>query len=140
MNTNRFHLIAFALVVCVVAACQTTTSAPPNRFEQADANYDGFLSLDEANNYLVTEVFSARDANKDGKMTREEWVVGNDLKQEKQFKARDLNKDGVVTIDEALAYGRQQGVAKKFITAADTNKDGKLSREEVQAYYASKEG
>jgi len=138
MKTTHPKLIALALVASAVAACQTT--APPNRFEQADVNHDKSLSMDEANSYLVTEVFAARDANKDGRMTREEWVVGNDPGQEKAFKARDLNKDDVVTIDEALAYGRKQGMAKKLMASADNNKDGMLSAEEIQAYYASKEG
>jgi Ca2+-binding EF-hand superfamily protein len=140
MKTNRYQLIALVPVVSLFAACQTATSGPPNRFEQADANHDHFLSMDEANSYLVTEVFSGRDANKDGHLTREEWMTGGDPKQGKQFKVRDLNKDGQVSIDEALAYGRQQGAARKFVAAADKNKDGKLSPEEVQAYYASNEG
>ena len=140
MNTRHLQLIALALATLVIAACQTNSGAPPNRFDQADANHDGFLSVDEVNSYLVTEIFSARDLNKDGKLTREEWIVGNDPAQEKAFRERDANKDGIVTIDEALAYGRKKGMAKKFMAAADKNKDGKLSREEVQAYYASKEG
>ena len=141
MNTNRLHLIALASAVSVITACQTTTtSSSPNRFDQADANHDKSLSLDETNSYLVTEIFSARDTNKDGKMTREEWMVGDDAGHEKAFKDRDTNKDGAVTIDEALAYGHKRGMATKLMASADKNKDGKLSSEEVQAYYASKEG
>ena len=136
MNTKH-TLIALATVALTMAACQTTT-APTTHFEQADANHDKRLSLDETNNYLVNEVFNARDTNKDGKMTREPsgWltIIPN---EEKSFRARDLNKDGVVTRDEALAYGRNKGVAKKLMNAADTNRDGWLSPEEIQAFHGS---
>ena len=135
MNTKH-ALIALATVALTMAACQTTT-APTTHFDQADANHDKHLSLDETNNYLVNEVFSARDTNKDGKLTKDEWVVNNNPNEEKSFRARDLNHDGVVTRDEALAYGRNKGVAKKLMDAADTNRDGWLSPEELQAFHGS---
>ena len=77
------------------------------------------------------------DTNKDGKLTKAEWVVNNNPNEEKSFNARDLNHDGVVTRDEALAYGRNKGVAKKLMDAADTNRDGWLSPEELQAFHGS---
>ena len=117
-----------------MAACQTTA---PTHFEQADANHDKALSLEETNTYLVNDVFNARDANKDGKMTREEWVLNNDPREEKLFRERDLNHDGVVTRDEALAYGHAKGLARKLMLGADTNKDGKLSSEELKAHHES---
>ena len=130
----------FATAVLALPACQTTTASAPTRFEQADANHDKLLSLDEVNTYLVSEIFDSRDANKDKKMTRAEWGVANDPGREKQFRDRDANGDGVVTMDEALAYGRKKGLAKQLMHDADKNKDGQLSEEEVKAYYASKEG
>ena len=129
-----------ATVALAIPACQTTTPAPPNRFAEADVNRDKFLSLDEINVYLVTEIFDSRDANKDHQMTRTEWGTANDPGREKQFRDRDANGDGIVTMDEALAYGRKKGLAKQLLAKADTNKDGKLSEEEIKAYYASKEG
>ena len=126
-------------VALAMAACQTTAPAP-NRFDQADANHDKALSLDEINVYLVSEIFDSRDANKDKQMTRAEWGTSNDAGREKQFRDRDANADGVVTMDEALAYGRKKGSAKQLLRDADTNKDGQLSAEEIKAYYASREG
>ena len=140
MRKNHLQLLALAITASVIAACQTTAPPPPNQFKQADMDHDNFLSLDEANGYLVTEIFSARDANKDGKLTREEWGGAGDAAQEKMLRDRDANKDGIVTIDEALAYGRKKGMARKFMTGADKNKDGKLSQDEVQSYYGSREG
>ncbi|PYJ07999.1 MAG: hypothetical protein DMF06_14105 [Verrucomicrobia bacterium] len=142
MNTNHLKLTVLAAMAITLAACQTTTTSTttPNRFETADVNHDKFLSLDEINVYLVTEIFDSRDANKDKKMTRAEWGATGDAGRDKQFKARDTNGDGIVTMDEALAYGRTKGMAKQVLREADTNKDGKLSEAEVKAYYASREG
>ena len=54
----------------------------------------------------------AADANKDGKITKDEsWAF------------RDANKDGFVSAEEL-------GQAAQIYMAADTNKDGKLSKDE----------
>lgn len=137
MNTNHLPLTAIALLALTLAACQTTA---PNRFDEADANRDKALSLDEINIYLVSEILSSRDANKDKQLTLAEWMTGDDSAQEKAFRDRDGNRDDVVTMDEALAYGRKKGLAKQFLDGADSNKDGSLSLEEAKAYYASREG
>ena len=54
------------------------------------------------------------------------------------FKKRD--HDGVVTKEEAIAYGREHGIANEIMRQADKNHDGFLDRAQVQAYYASREG
>jgi hypothetical protein len=135
MKTNLLTLIALISMPVAFAAAQT-----PDRFAKADANHDKFLSLDEANAYLVNEIFGARDKNHDGKLTKAEWNISKDAAQVEAFRVRDANADGIVTMDEALAYGRKKGMAKELMKAADKNKDGKLSPEELKAYYASKEG
>ena len=115
-------------------------TAAPDRFNEADANNDKALSLDEANGYLVIDIFSARDKNDDKKLTRAEWMASNDAGEEKSFRDRDGNRDGVVTLDEALAYGRKKGMAKELLRDADADKNGQLSKKEITAYYASREG
>jgi len=50
------------------------------------------------------------------------------------FKKRDANHDGVVTKEEAIAYGREHGIANKIMREADKNHDGFLDRARVQAY------
>jgi Ca2+-binding EF-hand superfamily protein len=133
----KLLLLSLAVFCVALPACQTT---PPDRFQQADLNRDGRLSREEVSDYLVTGVFASRDANGDKRMTREEWLAGEDPGQEKIFRERDLNRDGVVTLEEALEYGRKKGTATQLVREADKNKDGVLSREEVAAYYGSKEG
>jgi hypothetical protein len=145
--TRRFVTALCAAILIVLNGCQTnqnlqpTTSAGPgvSGFDAADANHDGKLSRDEANDFLVNEIFNSRDANHDGRMSAEEWSAG-DPSRLADFKKRDANHDGVVTKEEAIAYGRKHGIANKIMHEGDKNHDGLLDRAEVQAYYASREG
>ena len=109
------------------------------QFDRADTNHDGKLSLDEANAFLVNRTFDALDTNHDGRLSAAE-ATGADSGAMPDFKKRDANHDGFVTREEALAYGRKHGMAKKLMEEADTDHDGKLSWEEVKAYYADREG
>ena len=127
-----------AAVATVLASCQTT-SAPPDRFAQADRDGNGTLSAEEVTEYFVGGVFDERDTNKDGKITKEEWNPQMDAAEMKEFVLRDTNKDGVVTREEAIVYARRQGLYAQVTRKADTNKDGVVSRAEAVAYYASKE-
>lgn len=72
--------------------------------------------------------FAEMDANKDGKVTREEAKSAGD----RLFQKLDLNRDGSVTQAEAQdgmkALGKER--AEQRFAAKDTNKDGKLSAEE----------
>jgi len=131
------HILpSLALAALLFAGCQSTAPQGPDRFTKADANKDHKLSLDEANTYLVTQIFDSRDADHDGKLTLQEWSVEGAKGNDQLFHDRDANHDGIVTLDEALAYGRKHGMAKKLLQAADTNHDGYLTREEAKAYYA----
>jgi len=137
---KTIHFLIILATVGFVAACETTHTGKANRFDQADTNHDGRLSRDEVSDMIVTEIFNGRDVNRNGKLTKAEWVVPGDRQGNQIFRNADANHDGVVTLEEAKAYGRKIGVGKAFFNEADKNHDGYLSREEVRAYYASKEG
>ena len=123
----------------ITPAPTTAATAEPEGFSPADADHDGKLSRDEASDFLVIRIFVSRDANQDGRLTLEEWI-GGDPTRAADFKKRDANGDGIVTKQEAMAYGRAQGVVNEIMKEADTNHDGELSLAEVTAYYASREG
>ena len=67
------------------------------------------------------------DANRDGKVTFEEFKSAHDERMQQRFSRMDVNGDGVITEED-----RQQRGARFFDTA-DTNKDGQLSKEEFTA-------
>lgn len=123
----------------VLAACQTTKTESP-RFAKADVDRDGKLSLQEASDYMVLEVFTARDANGDKRMTMAEWNPGNDAFSTKTFRSRDADKDGFVTLKEATDYATKHGSFKKPFQEADVNKDNFINADEAHAYAGSKEG
>jgi len=53
-------------------------------------------------------------------------AVKGDPSRLADFKKRDANHDGVVTKEEAIAYGREHGIANKIMREADKNHDGFL--------------
>jgi hypothetical protein len=149
LNLRFRNAAAGALITVFIflAGCAANKNLEPKQeagigrsgFDEADANHDGKLSKDEASDFLVNEIFNSRDANHDGRMTAEEWC-GGDPSRLADFKKRDANQDGIVIKEEAIAYGREHGVANKIVHEADKNHDGFLDQDEVQAYYASREG
>lgn len=134
----KLHLLAIPVLSLLLSSCQTAKQ--PDRFDLADRNGDGQLSLDEVTEYMVATIFDTRDTNKDKLMTTEEWYPEKGTPASKEFKARDANKDGKVSLLEATTYSKKVGTYKDALKEADTNKDGSVSRSEAIAYYDSKEG
>jgi hypothetical protein len=115
---------------------KTAAATANDEFARADANHDNKLSREEAGDYLVYLVFTARDKNQDNRLTLQEWARGDQSKVA-AFRQRDTNRDGVVTLDEAIIYGRQGGAALSLMRAADKNRDNKLDRAEINGYLSS---
>lgn len=124
----------------LLASCQTTDTAKPDRFSIADSDRDGQLSRDEAIHYAVTSMHDALDLNHDGVVTLDEAAPDKDAYLVGRFTKRDANSDGKVTLDEALAFARKEGTYDGFLKEADTDKSGAVSRDEAVAYTSSKEG
>ncbi len=138
---HRVPLTLAALALLAACQSQPDSTANADRFALADANRDGKLSREEVSDFLTHNVFEARDTNKDGKLTLKEWLPdGGDQTQRQWFKQRDTNRDGVVSLEEALAWGRTNQGWGEMMKEADTNGDGFISRKEADAYLGSKEG
>lgn len=135
----KTHNLLLALPLLFLAACHTT-KPETSRFAKADVSGDGKLSLAEASDYMVLEVFTARDANGDKQMTAAEWNPVNDAFSAKTFRSRDTNMDGFVTLKEATDYAAKHGSFKKPFQEADVNKDNFINADEAHAYAGSKEG
>jgi Ca2+-binding EF-hand superfamily protein len=140
------RLLASAATTVLFTACQTTapeTTAPattaPDRFALADTDRSGSLTRAEMSDAQVTATFNSRDANKDGRLTKQEWLVPGDEAGPVQFAERDADKDGIVTLDEAKDWGRKSERSATLLKDADTNGDGKVDRAEAIAYYGKSE-
>jgi Ca2+-binding EF-hand superfamily protein len=85
-------LLAFAIttVIGLGAARAQETKKPPERQRKS-----------------VEEIFKEKDTNKDGKLSKEEFLAGvpeaRKAAAEKRFAAMDTNKDGYVTPEEMKA-------------------------------------
>jgi Ca2+-binding EF-hand superfamily protein len=138
------HRLAILLApVVLLSACQSTPMEEDSfesRFAKADINKDGKLSREEVSDFVVHNIFDARDANSDGKLSPTEWWPDNDAEQRAMFNKRDTNKDGFVSLSEALAWGRANKGWGDIMKEADANSDGFVSATEAKAYIASKEG
>ena len=139
MNIFR-PVSAFVACAFLLPACQSTPPVEPDRFVIADANKNGTLNGGEVSNYFVANIFSERDTNKDGSITKAEWNPEMSAAETKEFAARDMNRDAGITLAEAEAYALKAGTYTGVVKEADSSKDGVISREEAKAYYASKEG
>ena len=112
---------------------------PGDLFRDADANKDGAVSREEAQN-MFNQHFNAMDLNKDGKLTPEEMRSAREAQRknrtgrfqaamDERFKKADANGDGSLSREEATAS--MPRMARDF-DRLDANKDGKLTREELQ--------
>ena len=94
---------------------KTSTTKTDDNFALADADHNGKLSRGELGDYLVYEVFSLADTNRDGRISLQEWLRVKPG-ETAAFKERDANSDGYVTLPEGIEYGRRgaSGRARGF--------------------------
>ncbi len=96
-----------------------------------DHDKDGKVSLNEYLNFQLPK-FTQFDANKNGRLSREEFKASLDPASQKNvdrsFLAFDLNKDHALIQDEFLGY--HAFVFKNYV---DKNRDGFLTEDELAA-------
>lgn len=101
-------------------------------FHKADANKDAKWTAAEQE-VGMKEWFKAMDADKDGKVTPEEFVA-------QRFVNIDVNKDGSVTMEEYLVFFADIDASADKTAACDkldANGDGEVTAVEVIAYRKS---
>lgn len=104
------------------------------QFRQADRDGDGAVSKQEARLHApdVLRKFDRMDANRDGKVTREEFDRAFETRAKREldrFHALDTNRDGTLSRQEFLKEAPQ---GQSAFSALDRNKDGRISQEEYQ--------
>lgn len=125
-----------------VALCMTSceTPLPPapvnfdDRLTSADFDQDGEISADELADFTAFHLFYQRDANRDSKLTMQEWWPGADAIEQEAFKKRDDNDNGIMTLKEAREFARDNPEFEQTIRQADKDGDGKASWDEVSAW------
>jgi Ca2+-binding EF-hand superfamily protein len=126
--------IALLLPAAFFCACTTT---PTEGFARWDTNRDGKLTNDEVSDSVVEQVFTARDRDGDGIITKAEWNPAMDDADAKMFALRDTNKDGAVSKTEAISYARKHSPYRGIFKKADANRDGLITKDEAATFEAS---
>jgi len=134
-----FRLLLHSLSAgLLLTACETPLPPPPenfdDRFGSADANKDGFVTHDELADYMAYHLFYQRDANRDGKLTLQEWWPDADANERVGFDKRNLNNNRTVSLKEARLYSRADPAVAQTMRLADKNGDGYASWKEINAY------
>jgi len=124
MNTSMRPLLAigFGLVLATPAMAQVNTEAAPDRFDVADANHDGKVDRAEYDNF-VAELVLLYDANRDGKLSRDEVATARDPSK---FDRIDADHDGFLTAQEVEAFSGSD------FAAMDGNGNGSIDRTEAK--------
>lgn len=110
-------------------------------FDRLDTDADGTHSFKEyvtdgtyLNEQARTGIFRASDSDKDGSVSRDEYIENRIITDEaKAIMARaDADSDGTITLEEFLKHPDLQGKPDlaKIFKALDTNNDGKTTTPE----------
>lgn len=131
-NSMTFRQISAMAAAALLASCASTPK--PAAFDIGDANGNGTLSKEEFEALMSSWTFKRYDANKDGKVTFEEWKAADPTADMATFRKLDANGAGFVTLEEGLAAVRRAGTFNELFDAIDVNKDGVIDQAEANAY------
>ena len=132
MRFPRFPRFLLAgLCGAVLSSCAT----PPSPFERADTDRDGLLDVSELEKRLAEALHEAGDANGDGTVTHEEWVVVYPQSNKALFNKYDTDGTRGLSIEEATTSLDQEGTFKKLMTKIDTNGDAVIDPQEAAVFH-----
>ena len=111
---------------------------PPN----PDLNRDGNVTLTEYKSSQTDSLFTRLDADKDRKITRQEFKSLEDLAKRfggakgaafagKVWSQSDINRDGTILVSEV------ESASTKRFQRGDANRDGVLTKDELKAMRAA---
>ncbi|HQU67939.1 MAG TPA: EF-hand domain-containing protein [Albidovulum sp.] len=127
-------LLGAGLVAPVIAQTEGTTEAPPAEAPADEAPGMGMEMGGMAGHGPMFD-FAAIDADKDGKVTKDELMAY----RQSGVAGTDADGDGLISVEELAAHMKAQMAArideraKARVEAQDANGDGKLSAEELVA-------
>ena len=115
--------------------------ASRTRFERIDTDSNAAISEAEFSTYMQSrreerhkDHFEHMDANKDGKVSKDEFLTSNQERAQRMFERMDRDNDGQLSNEElAPRKNHQHRFGKKVFSKLDANGDGQVTQEESQA-------
>ena len=145
-SDHHFEGIAMRLLPVLAAVCLACSSAfaadspskaTDDQFKRMDANRDGKLSRDE-HSAGARKMFEAMDADRDGRVSAAEMDAAQRGKKPGKGDLSSAEKIKVVDTDRDGSLSADEHVAgtKGMFDRMDTNRDGFLSPSELRAGHA----
>lgn len=165
-NLTKTSIVS-ALVVALIGVSTVTASARGQRgldFAAADANSDGFLTMDELKAEREKR-FDEMDTNNDGALSAEEMKahragkMGKGMRAKKMFKRMDADNNGSISQEELTAAmekrqemrgkhaGKHKGKMggkdhrhgpKRFMKQMDSDGDGQITKAELTGKFITR--
>ena len=116
------------------------------RFDQMDVNKDGYVDRADMQARMSqqrAEFFKGADANKDGRVTRDEFIVEHGARKAQRSEQRTQNGQATgkqMPVRQAPTDQQQIEFAGKAFDRMDANKDGALTRAEFDAAKPDRKG
>lgn len=124
-----------ALALLGMTACQTDRPTVNPEFDRADANKDGKVSVEEFAQYVNKGMFKRLDKNGNGSISFEEWKSFDTAPEARQhFDVLDPDKNGRIELAEYLKAAGNHSNLRETFADLDRNNDKFLSHEEFSAF------
>ena len=143
MKKLQLLSVAIALALTSAAAFAQARQAAPDHARprvQLDANRDGAIDRADMQARMArqrAEFFKGADANRDGRVTRDEFIVEKGARgaERREQRAQRVQATGKRMPARQAPTGQQQiEFAGKAFDRMDANKDGALTRAELDAF------
>ena len=140
MRIPRIRLTAFLAAVFIAAAPAARAVSPLSGFEAMDADRDGKVTRDE-HAAAARRMFVAMDRNKDGKVTAAEMAGAHERVAGRKAKAGELSAaEKIKAIDTdgdgVLAAAEHAAGSRTMFDAMDSDRSGALDKAEFDAGHA----
>jgi Ca2+-binding EF-hand superfamily protein len=124
-----------------VVTYQEFLDASKHRFDRIDTDHNASVTEAEFSSYMKTrreerhkDHMARMDTNKDGKVSKDEFLSASQARAQRKFDRMDKDNDGLLSEAELAARkDHRPHFGKKVFSRIDANGDGKVTQEESQA-------
>ena len=132
------HWGIILLTLTAAASVDKTAHADPNViFERLDSNNDGYLEdaeIGDEDRTLYRRLLRKSDANRDGRLSVEEFSQATTRRRQDSVRGRNLSDDAVQRVTRRDKTGQRGARLEQVFERLDTNQDEQLTVDEIPAF------